>query len=258
MKRGFSMEPSEDQSKAVEFAGYVLYSGSHTFINNPYYKPFTDNAKKAAAYLYSLGLIEQHPTDESSWRYIGQTEGNSRQLRASTVEALQNIVLAEPIDMILPCPRCGKLHVDNPEPENGWDNPPHKSHLCHGCGTIFRPADVPTHGVAAIKTRGENDSPISVHSEAQAPVAVWEKCPITHRPFFMNIEHPELGLVPTFGGPFDSYTIPETDEDGELRCQRYDHDAGEWVEGGEPLCYLTTEQPEDNHLPKFVARAQRG
>lgn len=30
------------------------------------------------------------------------------------------------------------------------------------------------------------------------------------------------------------YTIPETDDDGELRCERYDHDAGEWVEGGEP------------------------
>jgi hypothetical protein len=63
------------------------------------------------------------------------------------------------IDMILPCPKCGLQHVDAPEPENGWDNPPHKSHLCHGCGTIFRPADVPTNGVAQIKTRGENDSP---------------------------------------------------------------------------------------------------
>src|SRR5574340_600312 len=24
----------------------------------------------------------------------------------------------------------------------GWDNPPHRSHLCHGCGHIWRPADV--------------------------------------------------------------------------------------------------------------------
>jgi hypothetical protein len=77
----------------------------------------------------------------------------------------------KPIDMILPCPKCGMLHVDAPEPENGWTNPPHKSHLCHGCGTIFRPADIATNGVAAIKTRGENDSPISVGSEVRLPVA---------------------------------------------------------------------------------------
>lgn len=80
-----------------------------------------------------------------------------------------------PIDMILPCPSCGTLHVDAPEPMicqtcglygenecicevmNLWLNPPHKSHLCHGCGIVWRPADVPTNGVAVIKTRGEND-----------------------------------------------------------------------------------------------------
>lgn len=93
-----------------------------------------------------------------------------------------------PIDMILPCPSCGMLHIDAPEPnicicgckrtehkdpellgvcnkwdcckgfEIAWDNPPHKSHLCHGCGIIWRPADVPTNGVAAIKTHGEKDT----------------------------------------------------------------------------------------------------
>jgi hypothetical protein len=62
-------------------------------------------------------------------------------------------------------------------------------------------------------------------------------CPITGRAFFMNLEHPELGLVATYGGPFDSYTIPSWDkeDEGVMRCERYDHDAGIWVEGGEPL-----------------------
>lgn len=106
-------------------------------------------------------------------------------------------VTNQPIDMLLPCPNCGKLHVDAPEPkhqlytdsdrdrpkeicdDNGqvvlslckicrkgeselsepcWTNPPHKSHLCHYCSTIWRPADVPTNGVAEIKTRGEKDT----------------------------------------------------------------------------------------------------
>lgn len=44
-------------------------------------------------------------------------------------------------------------------------------------------------------------------------------------------EHPELGYVPTYGGPYDSYTIPTRDGDGEFSCERYDHDVGGWVDG---------------------------
>lgn len=82
-----------------------------------------------------------------------------------------------PIDMILHCPRCLMQHIDGKEaysiPSAGggalvppleekvtWDNPPHRSHLCHGCGHIWRPADVPTNGVRAIKTCGSADHPI--------------------------------------------------------------------------------------------------
>lgn len=64
----------------------------------------------------------------------------------------------KPIDMVLFCPKCNAIHIDRPEPEKGWDNPPHRSHLCHGCGTIWRPADVPTNGVAKPQTRGEKDT----------------------------------------------------------------------------------------------------
>lgn len=51
----------------------------------------------------------------------------------------------------------------------------------------------------------------------------------------MWIEHPDEGLVPTYGGPFDSYTIPESDGDpNELERayyrRRYDHDLGGWTE----------------------------
>ncbi|HBS5833726.1 TPA: ead/Ea22-like family protein [Klebsiella pneumoniae] len=56
-------------------------------------------------------------------------------------------------------------------------------------------------------------------------------CPITGRRFFLWIEHPEFGYVPTYGGPYDSYTIPTRDSDGEFSCERYDHDFGGWVDG---------------------------
>lgn len=77
-----------------------------------------------------------------------------------------------PIDMVLYCPKCGEQHIDAPEPRSvtlnrvrdshspAWTNPPHKSHLCHHCGHQWRPADVPTNGVAATKTKGKNDSPL--------------------------------------------------------------------------------------------------
>jgi hypothetical protein len=67
--------------------------------------------------------------------------------------------------MILFCPACGVQHID--EVRNGvWENPPHRSHLCYGCGHIWRPADVPTNGVAAIKTVGKADSPRALPTSA--------------------------------------------------------------------------------------------
>ena len=67
-------------------------------------------------------------------------------------------LLETPIPMILHCPKCGEQHVDVADPENGWHNPPHRSHLCPGCGTIWRPADVATTGVAMIETGSSADT----------------------------------------------------------------------------------------------------
>lgn len=72
------------------------------------------------------------------------------------------------IDMVLHCPQCMAQHIDGPDARHYenyhpggltlWTNPPHRSHLCAKCGHIWRPADVPTNGVAAVKTRGRDDS----------------------------------------------------------------------------------------------------
>lgn len=75
---------------------------------------------------------------------------------------------AAPVDMLLFCPACSTQHVDAADPEgvtsveiNGredrWDNPPHRTHLCHACGHRWRPADVATNGVLAIATKGQLD-----------------------------------------------------------------------------------------------------
>lgn len=84
--------------------------------------------------------------------------------------------MTAPIDMVLHCPACLTQHIDEPFkpgdayaehcPEKAlakaWDNPPHRTHLCQNptCGHRWRPADVATNGVAAVKTSGKDDSPI--------------------------------------------------------------------------------------------------
>lgn len=68
-------------------------------------------------------------------------------------------VMRGPINMLLWCPQCHSQHVDEPDSRTeGWSNPPHRSHLCHNCGTIWRPADISTNGIAAISTRGKADT----------------------------------------------------------------------------------------------------
>jgi predicted RNA-binding Zn-ribbon protein involved in translation (DUF1610 family) len=67
-----------------------------------------------------------------------------------------SVVEPRPIPMVLHCPHCGRQHIDRATAE--WANPPHRSHLCHFCGTVWRPADVPTTGVSNIETSGKQDN----------------------------------------------------------------------------------------------------
>ena len=97
-----------------------------------------------------------------------------------------------PIPMILHCPACGTQHIDKPEGQaypgmtaeesraqndsSGlWSNPPHRSHLCHSCGHIWRPADVATTGVDCIQTHGEADSPVADPTKIGQPAGVAEQ-----------------------------------------------------------------------------------
>jgi len=62
----------------------------------------------------------------------------------------------------------------------------------------------------------------------------------------MWIEHWKTGqAVPTYGGRFDSYTIPVKDEHGTLSCERFDHDAGEWMTEGMGWCDLGLKLADD-------------
>lgn len=97
-------------------------------------------------------------------KYAGGEMVCEAQVAAETLdrirEWLAHPLTPLPIPMILYCPKCHVQHIDCPQPEKGWTNPPHRSHECQatGCGFIWRPADVPTVGVVVIFTNGRRDS----------------------------------------------------------------------------------------------------
>lgn len=47
------------------------------------------------------------------------------------------------IPMLLHCPQCGDRHID----EEAFAKVAHHTHACQGCGFVWRPAKVNTHGV---------------------------------------------------------------------------------------------------------------
>lgn len=87
------------------------------------------------------------------------------------------------IDMVLYCPKCGMQHIDEPEPSmlandvalyggdwpNRWTNPPHRSHLCAGCGHIWRPSDTATNGVLRTASGKDADTVPSMQVQQEAP-----------------------------------------------------------------------------------------
>ncbi len=69
-----------------------------------------------------------------------------------------------------------------------------------------------------------------------------DKCPITGRPFFMYISHEDHGWVATYGGPWDSYSIPTRDHDSDMVRMRFDHDEGAWTEECQVIGYFMTDE----------------
>lgn len=83
-------------------------------------------------------------------------------------------------------------------------------------------------------------------------------CPITGYRFFMVIDKDGVPM-PIYGGPFNSYTIPDRDwvaKNGQLFRQCFDHDLGGWTEDCEIIDErLVSEQ--SYLLPLWEAEEER-
>ncbi len=106
-------------------------------------------------------------------------------------------------DMVLPCPKCGEIHVDAPDPENckncgldksehnragiesvscpsfsPWVNAPHKKHRCANCNEVWKPYPFNTNGIAKphdpIIIPGENRLERDVLDSVASP-GVWRE-----------------------------------------------------------------------------------
>lgn len=118
-----------------------------------------DQARSAGTALRTLGKVEKLLSNlvfecrQDMKEIAAYRQATDYLDRRNTVEVT---LVPEPIKMILHCPKCHVQHID--EATTKWSNPPHRSHQCQHCGTIWRPADVCTEGVATIATKGKHDN----------------------------------------------------------------------------------------------------
>lgn len=109
------------------------------------------------------------PSTPDLWKSYGGKTGDYANLE-------MRILANTPIPMVLYCPKCHEQHIDKPEGQfipgftaeeseehnrqtgcKDWSKIPHRSHLCHNCGHIWRPSGMCTVGVANNQTFGKND-----------------------------------------------------------------------------------------------------
>lgn len=93
-------------------------------------------------------LQEQAATFEGNGDLVGESSAHT---------ILRVLADPAPIPMLMFCPKCALQHVDAPSAAREWDNPPHRSHECQGCGHVWRHADVATTGVLKIDSHGVRD-----------------------------------------------------------------------------------------------------
>lgn len=155
-----------------------------------------EHCKQIVAWANSCSNLDNETIIAVGRQYFRNDANTSPEVLAAFCNAVRHCArIAETpvaIDMVLYCPNCHVQHIDAPnmdmlhvgannaaESARLWTNPPHRSHLCRpqdgGCGFVWRPADVPTNGVAAIKTKGQHDGPVTVAADARGPYVAHTK-----------------------------------------------------------------------------------
>lgn len=140
-----------DETKAREIARDIFCTREH--MTQEY---------ATAAIATALAEAERRGIERAARQFGPDEKSDCRTVNeetiVATIRALLDTETPAPIPLVLHCPSCGLQHIDEPNPERGWDNPPHRSHECQSCLCVWRPADVATTGVHAVQTKGKADT----------------------------------------------------------------------------------------------------
>ena len=131
---------------------------------------------------------------------------------------------------------CGVVALSNTPESAAKARDMHPDYMSASCQDVMRAVDSEMAlraELSALKAQQAEQKPVEGIHLNPYPA----KCPITGLPYFMHLEHPEHGFIPTFGGPYDSYSIPHAEgspdelwHERELVSHRYCHDRGHWVD----------------------------
>lgn len=115
---------------------------------------------RIAIFVVGESVLDIGPDWQSGKNDLSEDEATAIRAASEHLAAFtgEKPMAQSPIDILLFCPRCHFQHVDAPQPEKDWNNPPHRSHECQFCGCIWRPSDAATNGVEKIATKGKADN----------------------------------------------------------------------------------------------------
>lgn len=158
------------ESRAGQATPEAIWRAMHDAASSPEPLPAGELDDDTLVMLMLAELHANVPEDQRPMGFCDLSDDQAERARKA-VAAIKRALSRQPapVQMLLFCPKCGMKHVDAPDERTpDWTNPPHKSHLCHGCGCIWRPADVPTEGVEAITTIGKADT-IDLNAVSRQP-----------------------------------------------------------------------------------------
>lgn len=148
--------------------------------NNPLNKPIETPPTEPFMFVLELGYGVYHPKNIDPLGVFPMRKMAEKfvdhPLYANQCEIRPVKTPPAVVDMLLYCPNCGTQHIDAPQPEKNWTNPPHRSHECQSCSWTWRPSDAFTNGVEVIQTKGRRDKSAVPIINSQLDLEVCTKC----------------------------------------------------------------------------------
>lgn len=153
----FAKSPFSNEYKAALREGLAADEKRNAARTAEDAKPKASHAEDALRY-WSLSF-----KNSSNAPWIAEAYAEmAREAYGACAEMARAAKATEPVPMLLWCPSCNARHID----EGEFATKPHHTHACQSCGMVWRPAVVPTVGVAFLPG----------FKSAQSDTCTWPGC----------------------------------------------------------------------------------